>query len=42
VLEAMAAVFCLASAFLPVFGPECFAASVILSILKFIEFVGSC
>ena len=42
VLEAMAAVFCLASTFIPVFAPECFAASVVLTLLKFVEYVGSC
>lgn len=41
-LEAMAAVFCLASTFIPAFAPECFAASVVLAILKFVEYVGSC
>jgi hypothetical protein len=42
VLEAMAALFCVAATFVPIFGPECFAASVVLAILKFINFAGSC
>ena len=42
ILEAMAAMFCVASVFAPVFGPECLASSVVLSILKFVSFVESC
>ena len=42
VLEAMASVFCVAAVFAPIFGPECFATSVVLSILKFINFADGC
>lgn len=42
VMEAMASMFCVAAVFLPIFGPECFASSVVLAILKFLGFVNWC
>jgi hypothetical protein len=42
VMEAMAALFCVAAVFAPIFGPECFAASVVLAILKFLGFAAWC
>jgi hypothetical protein len=41
-MEAMAALFCVAAVFAPIFGPECFAASVVLAILKFLGFAAWC
>ena len=41
-LEAMAAVMCLGATFLPVLAPECFAASVVLAMLKMFELLLQC
>ncbi|HEX5108723.1 MAG TPA: hypothetical protein VFV95_09765 [Vicinamibacterales bacterium] len=42
VLEAMAAVMCVATVLAPIFGPECFASSVILAIFKLLNFFAAC
>ena len=42
VLEAMAATMCVAAILIPIFGPECFASSVVLAIFKVLGYVASC
>jgi hypothetical protein len=42
VLEAMAAIMCVATLLAPVFGAECFASSVVLAVFKVFGFFASC
>jgi hypothetical protein len=42
VLEAMAAVMCVAALLAPIFGPECFASSVVLAVFKVLGFFAAC
>ena len=41
-VEALAAVLCLAAQFLPVLAPECFAATTVLATLKVLELLAQC
>jgi hypothetical protein len=41
-IEALAAVLCLAAQFIPVIAPECFAASTVLATLKVLELLAQC